>query len=173
MKKFAAHDFEDVLQVRISMYAQSFDFSVTLSLQCCMPCFSGLFSRYDDEIQMLLFLLAEWHFLAKLRQHTDSTLATLRSVTKALGSCLRRFEKHIAPSYNTYELDKETAARNRAQMRKNQGKVTTNASGKSSTSKRLKTFTLYTFKLHGIGDYPESIRLFGTTDSYSTQIVRT
>jgi hypothetical protein len=138
-----------------------------------MPCFSGLFSRYDDEIQELLFTLSEWHFLAKLRLHTDSTLAALRSITKTLGSRLRQFEKHIAPSYNTYELNKETAARNRAQMRKNQGKVTTNDSGKSSTSKHLKTFTLYTSKLHGIGDYPKSIRLFGTTDSDSTQIVCT
>jgi Tfp pilus assembly protein PilP len=138
-----------------------------------MPCFSGLFSRHDDEIQELLFVLAEWHFLAKLRMHTDSTLATLRSVTKVLGSCLRRFEKHIAPSYNTYELAKETAARNRAQVRKNQGNVNINTSGKTSTSKRLKTFSLYTFKLHGIGDYADAIELFGTTDSYSTQIVRT
>lgn len=44
----------------------------------------------------------------------------------------------------------------------------------SSTSKngrREKMFNLSTVKLHFLGDYVRSIRLFGTTDSYSTQIV--
>ena len=35
-----------------------------------------------------------------------------------------------------------------------------------------KTFNLQTSKLHALGDYVETIKMFGTTDSYSTQIVR-
>lgn len=133
-----------------------------------MPCFSGLFSRCDDEIQSLIFVFAEWHFLAKLRLHTDSTLALLRTHTKIVGSELRRFEKHVAPLFNTYELAKETSARHRAQMRKEK---TTGKSTPGSSSKRKKAFSLYTYKLHAMGDYADAIEMFGTTDSYSTQIV--
>jgi hypothetical protein len=31
---------------------------------------------------------------------------------------------------------------------------------------------LHTIKLHFLGDYVQHIRTFGTTDSYSTQLVR-
>ena len=30
---------------------------------------------------------------------------------------------------------------------------------------------LNTYKLHALGDYPSQIKLFGTTDSFSTQLV--
>jgi hypothetical protein len=42
----------------------------------------------------------------------------------------------------------------------------------SVSGKRRKTFNLLTSKLHALGDYVETIKAFGTTDSYSTQIVR-
>ncbi|KAJ3768539.1 hypothetical protein FB446DRAFT_608422, partial [Lentinula raphanica] len=35
-----------------------------------------------------------------------------------------------------------------------------------------KLFNLNTYKFHALGDYPWTIRTFGTTDSYSTQLVR-
>jgi hypothetical protein len=38
-------------------------------------------------------------------------------------------------------------------------------------SGRRKIFSLYTYKYHALGDYPRTIRRYGTTDSYSTQIV--
>lgn len=37
--------------------------------------------------------------------------------------------------------------------------------------KRRKEFSLKTFKFHSLGDYPATIRQFGTTDSYSTEPV--
>lgn len=37
--------------------------------------------------------------------------------------------------------------------------------------RRSKTLNLYTYKWHAIGDVVPAIKLFGTTDSYSTQIV--
>jgi hypothetical protein len=47
--------------------------------------------------------------------------------------------------------------------------------GASSAAKprgpKLKFFNLNTFKLHSLGHYADTIRRFGTTDSYSTQIV--
>jgi len=41
----------------------------------------------------------------------------------------------------------------------------------SSGGRRQKIFNLFTVKLHFLGDYVRHIRLFGTTDSYSTQLV--
>lgn len=35
-----------------------------------------------------------------------------------------------------------------------------------------KHFNLLTYKMHALGDYVRTIKLFGTTDSYSTQVVR-
>ncbi|KIK79015.1 hypothetical protein PAXRUDRAFT_770925 [Paxillus rubicundulus Ve08.2h10] len=37
-------------------------------------------------------------------------------------------------------------------------------------SPKAKTFNMQTYKFHALGDYVRSIRLFGTTDSYTTQI---
>jgi hypothetical protein len=44
-------------------------------------------------------------------------------------------------------------------------------SNTSGTSSRKKKFTLNTYKYHACGDYPNTIRQYGTTDSYSTEIV--
>ena len=37
---------------------------------------------------------------------------------------------------------------------------------------KKRTFSLWTYKLHTLGDYVRTIRALGTTDSYSTQTVR-
>ncbi|KAI0078562.1 hypothetical protein K474DRAFT_1593940, partial [Panus rudis PR-1116 ss-1] len=66
----------------------------------------------------LLFILAEWHANAKLRMHTDSSLARLRDTTVALGAKLRAFVKNICPEYTTRELPSEVSARNRRQQKK-------------------------------------------------------
>jgi hypothetical protein len=44
-------------------------------------------------------------------------------------------------------------------------------SNTAGTSSRKKIFTLNTYKYHACGDYPNTIRCYGTTDSYSTEIV--
>jgi hypothetical protein len=58
----------------------------------------------------LLFLLAYWHGLAKLRLHTEKTLNILDNVTRALGMALRAFKKETCPQFDTKELPKEAAA---------------------------------------------------------------
>jgi len=40
-----------------------------------------------------------------------------------------------------------------------------------TTGKRLKSFSLQTYKVHALGDYVATIEQFGTTDSYSTSTV--
>ena len=51
---------------------------------------------------------------------------------------------------------------------------TTNQQAKSSHahgSKLRKVFNMCTYKLHALGHYISAIAQFGTTDSYSTQVV--
>lgn len=64
------------------------------------------------------------------------------------------------------ELPCEVAARQRRSEANSQS-----ANGGATSGARPKAFNLLTYKLHALGDYVGSIRLFGTTDSYTTQIV--
>ena len=41
----------------------------------------------------------------------------------------------------------------------------------SKCSRQPKAFNLNTYKFHSLGDYANTIRQYGTTDSYSTQLV--
>ncbi|KAE9392738.1 hypothetical protein BT96DRAFT_1000039 [Gymnopus androsaceus JB14] len=80
MKKLAVRDFEDILQ-------------------CSIPVFEGLLPEpYNSVLLELLFTLAEWHALAKLRIHTESTLGLLHNSTHSLGQLLRRFKLKISES---------------------------------------------------------------------------
>ena len=157
----------------------------------------------------LLFRLAEWHALAKLRMHTESTLSYMESATVILGRELRRFRDTTCSAFSTTELPKEARAQVRKESRK-QAKASTsnmlaemsdiprvlsdtmeiemsNISAESaivlpeiaeitftkpSNKKAKKKFNLSTYKFHAIADYPRTIRMFGPTDSYSTQTVR-
>jgi hypothetical protein len=66
------------------------------------------------------------------------------------------------------ELPGEVTARQRKGASLNSG-----AAGIGSSGARAKAFNINTYKLHALGDYVNSIKMFGTTDSYTTQIVRT
>ena len=58
----------------------------------------------------LLFILAHWHSLARLQQHTDLSLSILESVTEKLGHAMRNFQEETA-AYDTRELKREEKAR--------------------------------------------------------------
>ncbi len=130
-----------------------------------MPVFDGLFATDEDNSTIfdLLFLLATWHGYAKLRLQTDCTLQMFETVGHNLCNALRHFATVTSPKYKTKELPKELAAR----VRQEQGK----GKQRGGSGTRLKKFNLATYKIHCIPDYPSAIRLFGTTDSYSTQTV--
>jgi hypothetical protein len=124
----------------------------------------------------LLFRLAEWHALAKLRMHSESTLTLMESVTTALGNIMRQFRNITCSVFKTRELPKETAARGRRQARKQAKKASNSvpvapSAGVKSKHPSEKTLNLATYKVHALADYVRTIRLFGTTDSYSTQTV--
>jgi hypothetical protein len=125
----------------------------------------------------MLFRLAEWHALAKLRMHTESTLSRMEAVTTILGRELRRFADTTCSAFSTVELPKEAAARGRRRARDQAKAGTSKESTGSSTmpgsqsKQKKKRLNLSTYKAHSLGDYVRTIRMFGTTDSYSTQTV--
>lgn len=161
---------------------------------------------HNVQLLTLLYRMAEWHALAKLRMHTDHTLGALDKATAAIGRELRSFRDWSRTSFTVKELPSEMEARRR-RKRKTQdprpdatasnpttelatnpvgavdtSTVSTTASvsgvfaGKTKPSKfqaKVKVLNLFTYKLHALGDYVNAIRLFGSTDSYSTQIVCT
>lgn len=139
-----------------------------------MPVLEGLLLDKHNSILMdLLFILAHWHALAKLRQHTDLSLAVLESVTIQLSQSLRQFQLQTCPVYDTKELKREEAARiRRAAGTPNASMLEKpSARPKMEIGKKGKTLNLNTYKFHSLGDYVETIKRYGTTDSYSTESV--
>ena len=120
--------------------------------------FEGLLPEpFNGLLLRLLYKAAEWHALAKLRLHTKSTLDLLEAVTKEFGRLMRQFRDKTSVKYDTVEL-----------LRGADGH---NARSCSSKKKEKKELNLNTYKFHALADYVAAIRLFGTTDSYSTLIV--
>jgi hypothetical protein len=163
----------------------------------------------------LLYRLAEWHGLAKLRMHTDSTLILFQSVTTSLCREIRNFRTVTCEAFETVELEKEANARARRQAtaRAKTGpglpappsvpipempSLTTiqpspsalpsasipetppSSSAQPGLStplkpheerRKRKQLNISTYKFHALPDYVRTIRMFGTTDSYSTQTV--
>lgn len=132
----------------------------------------------------LIWELLIWHSLAKLRLHTESTIKRLEETTINLGHQFRYFTFEICPHFETFETPREQQARNRrkAQEKPAGGRctVTVNSTSRNSEEpdganrggRKKKIFNISTYKMHSLGHYVHNIRLFGTTDSYSTQIVR-
>jgi hypothetical protein len=117
----------------------------------------------------LLFDFCTFHGLAKLRLQTDTTLQDLEKSVTRLGESLRLFKQTTCDVYHTTELPSEEAARGRrraALSRKGNA-----ADTQQGSRKKKKEFNLETYKLHSLGDYAHSIRMFGTVDNTSTQLV--
>lgn len=158
--------------------------------------FDGLLPEpHNRAILDLLFVMAHWHGLAKLRMHHDLTLEIMESVTVSLGRLLRSFSDITCSAFDTKELRREADARVRRESRKKQ--VISHWQGSSdvesidperslvhgsteragsvppaeATGRHPKTFNLSTYKVHSLGDYVKTIRQYGTTDSYSTEPV--
>ena len=144
--------------------------------------------------------MAHWHGLAKLRMHTDVTLDLLSQATISFGTKIRAFQEKTCAAFSTHELECERAARVRRQDKIKKAAAGTNPnaqkgkkataetesnaqkgtkaktetdsqSRKSSSGRQPKQFNLNSYKFHALGDYYNTIRRFGTTDSYSTQPV--
>ena len=122
----------------------------------------------------LLFVLATWHAIAKLRMHSTSTVTFLDGVTKSLGQLLRRFNDHVCPKYSTREMPSESkkrASRNASEAAKKKSQQPANSKDMEKVAPTKRNFNLAAYKPHALGHYSSWIRRFGTTDSYSTQTV--
>ncbi|TFK27536.1 hypothetical protein FA15DRAFT_549397, partial [Coprinopsis marcescibilis] len=153
MKQLAARDFEDMLQ-------------------CAIPAFDGLFEpKHNVVILKLIFTFSHWHGLAKLRMHTDNTLAELDKLTTELGSQMRGFIKNTCKQVKTTELPREVQKRVRAQTAQAAiSKPLKQTRRGRGGRKDPKVFNISTYKFHALGDVVRTIKAFGTTDSYSTQV---
>ncbi|KII92298.1 hypothetical protein PLICRDRAFT_104196, partial [Plicaturopsis crispa FD-325 SS-3] len=144
LTKFAARDYEDMLQ-------------------CLLPVMEGILPpKHDSLLQDVIFLMAFCQGLTRLRLHTDTTLRLLETVTTEYGKVMRKFASITCAAFATKELPKEIAARARRKAKRAAEQATVNH----------KDFNLNTYKHHSIsGDYVPAIRLYGTTNSYSTRAV--
>jgi hypothetical protein len=133
--------------------------------QTAIPVFEDLLPNpHNSSILRLLFHFAHWHGLAKLRMHTDTTTDILDTQTTVLGHLLRMFQSKVCAVYVTHELPREAQARHRRQA-KSSSKPT------EPRERKRRTFNLQTYKVHSLGDYVDTIKKYGTTDSYSTEPV--
>ena len=99
--------------------------------------------------------------------HSDDSLARLDQALKKLAAEIQRFQQKTCDEFKTYELPNEAAA----QYRRQQTQTGPSGPAKSTSTARLISFNVHTYKFHVLGDYSRSIRMFGTTDSYTTQTV--
>ena len=101
--------------------------------------------------------------------HTDDTMQIFRRVTRELGDELRFF-RETCTVFTTKELRREAECCRWKEAHAAPSNTTT--TGATTTNdRRPKMLNLNTYKLHALGDYPSQIELFGTTDSFSTQLV--
>lgn len=193
MKKLAARDYEDLLQVDFH-HILTFMINNEPQMQNMIPVVEGLLPEpHNSSLITLLYRLGEWHALAKLRMHTDVTLKRLEQATVVIGKELRSFRDTSSTAYTCKELPGETSRRvrrwRRGKKRTTHASTVTDIQGTSTVppytqapaqdtsislpapQPRTKYLNLCTYKLHALGDYVRTICLFGTTDSYSTQIV--
>lgn len=153
MKKFAARDYEDLLQVWLATHGLV-NYRTNSWMQCAIPVFDGLLDEpYNTIVLQLLYRAAEWHALAKLRMHTEGTLKLLEDRTTSFGSLMRQFRNKTFTDFNTIGLPKESRKF-------------------PSSGRKKRSLNLNTYKFHSLGDYVHTIRLFGSTDNYSTLTVR-
>lgn len=137
MKKLAARDFEDILQVYHTLHSQSHHQAHMLS-QCAMPAFDGLLPEpHYKAVLDMLFELATWHACAKLRLRTETTLTFMEKCTRSMGDAIRHFRKTVCPQYATKELPRETQQRHHraAAAQKAKPAGTQNVQPKSSRAK--------------------------------------
>ena len=158
-------------------------------MKCVIPVFERLFAEpHNTWIMKLLYRTAEWHTPAKLQMHSDSTLTLLEDLTVEFGKLMRQSCDLTCSQFQMVELPQEEATRC---WRQTKQQATTSSSASPTTNslseippsghsqpqyssglgQKAKSFNLFTIKFHFLGDYVCYICLFGTTDSFLTQLV--
>lgn len=94
-----------------------------------------------------------------------------------LGTALRRFESITCARFVTRDLPSEEASRGRrkAAMAAKTANTADKGKGKGKDGNlppRQRKFNMSTYKIHALGDYAPYIRQYGTTDNFSSWMVR-
>ena len=135
-------------------------------MQCFMPVIEFLLGTGVDNgiVLDMVFDLAMFGSLGKLRYQVPDTLEALDQSAVNIGKDVRQFAKKTCPRIITHELPKETAARGRrtARLRKD---------GSASVARKEKRFNYETYKFHSLRDYAAMCRMYGSTDNTTSQIV--
>lgn len=140
-------------------------------VQCAIPVFEGLLPEpHNHKVLRLLFALCHWHGLAKLQLHTDDTLDIMETMTPQLANLLWEFRSLTCSAFQMKELQREGENCMR-QEAKQTSAMTSHPNSQACSSQHKKVFSLQTYKIHALADYPVQIRMYGTMDSFSTQIV--
>ncbi|KAI1782126.1 hypothetical protein LXA43DRAFT_852693, partial [Ganoderma leucocontextum] len=133
-------------------------------LKCFILPFEALLPRSDNKIVLdMVFDLAKWHALAKLRANPEPTIRALSETGTDVGKDLRLFSNKTCKNWVTLELPKESAARGLCKAR-------TRTAGAALTRK-IKSYSMTTYKFHSMPDFAPAIREFGSTDNFNTQTV--
>jgi hypothetical protein len=112
--------------------------------------------------------------------HTDETLEIFDRVTIQIGSEFRTFNNQTCPAFDTCELRREVNARKRRRLKRATSKKSSgircqsampNFAASEADEPLPKTLNVQKYTHHSLGDYPDMIRQFGTTDSFSTESV--
>ena len=121
----------------------------------------------------------------KLREFKDLTCAAFetRELEREFNARARRRAKkdaekqkitkppHQVATSNTGERDHLRPQASAGLAAIDSSEETVPAAEADNKSRRLKDFSLNTYKVHALGDYTATIRRYGTTDSYSTEPV--
>ena len=103
----------------------------------------------------------------------DDILSFFNNTIAHLSHSIWKFQATTCFTYQTIELPQESAShaqRHAALVAKDPQHATGHRNATISTPK-IKKLNLSTYKYHALGDCPDTIRWYGTTDSYSTQTV--
>lgn len=131
-----------------------------------MPAIEDLFPMVDEPIiQDMLFELAVWHALAKLRLHTDVTLDIFRASTRHMYEATKTFATVTCPRHETRESVQQAQARVRREQAQNPN------AQPDSRRRQLKYNVINTYKYHSLGDFPDYVAGHGPTDNWTTQVV--
>jgi len=104
--------------------------------------------------------------------HTEPSLDILDGATTSLGQKLCDFNRTTCSAFETRELRREAEARSRHAAKGCAASAQSKKCNSFVVQRRIKTLNLNTYKGHALGDYTDTIWRYGTTDSYSTALVR-
>jgi hypothetical protein len=102
--------------------------------------------------------------------HTNHMLVIFKELTMTLGDQLQFFASETCSNFETFELPREAAARQCQQSKKPQVDIL-DADPNPGKTRCQKTINIDTYKHHALGDYVETIQTYGTSDSYSMELV--